>query len=361
MSTSEEKYIIRCFELAQKGKGYVSPNPLVGSVIVKDGKIISEGWHEEFGEPHAEANAINSAKEDLTGATLYCNLEPCCHKKKKTPPCVPKIIKAGIKKVVISNYDPNKEVAGKGMQQLKEAGIEVEAGILENEGKERNKFFFKHITTGLPFVTLKIAQSIDGKISERKGKQTWLTGAESAKYVHSLRSEYDSVLVGAGTVKVDNPLLNVRHVKGRNPKKIIIDGNLNTSADSNVYSSDTDTYLFTAKKANIKKKEIFGTKKIKMIEFESDNNGYINVEKMLISLGEEKINSVLVEGGAQIFSSFFNHNLWDEMVILQAPILLGSGICSIENLRKRELKLFSVEKLGNDVKFIFKNDNEFKI
>ncbi|MGD8782247.1 MAG: bifunctional diaminohydroxyphosphoribosylaminopyrimidine deaminase/5-amino-6-(5-phosphoribosylamino)uracil reductase RibD [Ignavibacteria bacterium] len=354
----EEKYIKRCFELAKKGSGFVSPNPLVGSVIVKNNKIISEGWHEKFGLPHAEANAIANSKEDLTGAALYCNLEPCCHTKKKTPPCVPRIIKAGIKKVVISNYDPNPEVSGKGVQLLRDAGIEVATGILEGEGKEVNKFFFKHVTTKLPYVALKIAQSIDGKISAKKGEQTWLTGDESAKYVHTLRAEYDSVLVGAGTVNIDNPFLNVRHVKGRNPKKIIIDGNLSTNINSNVYSFGAETYLMTSKNIKIKKKEKFDAKNVKIIELDHDSNGYINVENMLIKLGEEKINSVLVEGGTEIFTTFFNNNFWDELIILQAPLLIGSGISSIKNYKKRELKLFSVEKLGNDVKYIFKNGSE---
>ena len=357
MATTEEKYIKRCFELAKKGKGYVSPNPLVGSVIVKNGQIISEGWHKKFGEPHAEANAINNANQDLIGGTLYCNLEPCCHTKKKTPPCVPKIIEAGIKRVVISNYDPNPEVAGKGLQQLKDAGIEVEAGILEDEGNEINKFFFKYIITGMPYVTLKIAQSIDGKISAKKGEQTWLTGDESAKYVHSLRAEYDSVLIGAATAKIDNPHLNVRHVKGRNPKKIIIDGNFSTETNLNVYNSKDETILFTSIARYYQKKEELSRKNVKIVEFESDNNGYINVDKMLITLGEEKITSILVEGGAEIFSTFFNKNLWDEMIILQAPILIGNGISSIKSLEKRELKLFSLEKLGIDAKYIFKNDN----
>ena len=178
MNTLDKIYIRRCFQLALKSAGYVSPNPLVGCVIVKEGKVIAEGSHEKFGAPHAEINAINSASESVEGATLYCNLEPCCHVRKKTPPCVPELIKNKIKKVVISNTDPNPEVAGNGIEQLRRAGIEVEEGVLEEEGKYLNRFFFKYIRTGLPYVAMKIARSTDGFISAKEGTQTWITGKE---------------------------------------------------------------------------------------------------------------------------------------------------------------------------------------
>ena len=206
----DKKFIRRSFHLAQKGKGHVSPNPLVGAVIVKNGKVIGKGYHKKYGSAHAEVNAINNSTESVAGSTLYCNLEPCSHIKKQTPPCVPLIIQKKIKKVVISNFDPNKEVNGKGIKQLREAGVEVVTDVLEDEGKDLNKFYFKYVKEKLPYITLKIAQSIDGKISVAKNKQTWLTGKESIKYVHKLRSEYDAVLVGAGTIRTDNPQLNVR-------------------------------------------------------------------------------------------------------------------------------------------------------
>ena len=219
-------FLRQCFTLAKKAKGFVSPNPLVGAILVKKGKVIGRGYHKRYGSDHAEVNALKNAKEGVAGSTLYCNFEPCCHTKKQTPPCVPLIIQKKIKRVVISNFDPNKEVNGKGVKQLREAGVEVITDILEDEGKDLNKFYFKYVSEKLPYITLKIAQSIDGKISEAKDKQTWLTGKESINYVHKLRSEYDAVLVGAGTIRTDNPLLNVRTIKGRNPIRIIIDGKL---------------------------------------------------------------------------------------------------------------------------------------
>ena len=231
---NDQKFIKECFKLAAKGKGYASPNPLVGAVLVKNGKIIGKGYHKNYGEAHAEVNAIKNSKVNVTGSTLYCNLEPCCHKDKQTPPCVPLIIKKKIKRVVISNLDPNKAVNGKGVRQLQAAGIEVTTGVLEKDGSELNKFYFKNIKEKLPYVTLKVAQSIDGKISISKKEQIWLTGKKSVNYVHKLRSEYDAVLVGAGTIKSDNPLLTVRKVKGRDPLRVIIDGKLSIPISSRV-------------------------------------------------------------------------------------------------------------------------------
>ena len=264
MQSDHSKYIKHCFNLAKKGKGSVSPNPLVGAILVKNGKVIGKGYHKKYGSAHAEVNAINNSTEKVTGSTLYCNLEPCCHANKQTPPCVPLIIEKKIKKVVISNLDPNKEVNGKGVKQLREAGIEVITDVLEDEGKDLNKFYFKYVKEKLPYITLKIAQSIDGKISVAKNKQTWLTGKESIKYVHKLRSEYDAVLVGAGTIKTDNPLLTVRNVKGRNPIRIIIDGKLNIPIKSKILNSNDpeNTWIFTSKKANEKKIKVVIRKRI---------------------------------------------------------------------------------------------------
>ena len=241
--------------MPRKGKGLVSPNPLVGAIIVKNGKIIGRGYHKKYGGDHAEVNAIKNSKEDIAGSTLYCNLEPCCHTNKQTPPCVPLIIEKKIKRVVISNLDPNKQVNGDGVRQLRKAGIEVDTGVLEEEGKVLNKFYFKYASEKLPYITLKIAQSIDGNISEAKNKQTWLTGKESIKYVHQLRNEYDAVLVGAGTIKSDDPQLNVREIKGRNPIRVIIDGKLSIPLKSKILNS-TDpekTWIFTSYSSDEKK------------------------------------------------------------------------------------------------------------
>jgi diaminohydroxyphosphoribosylaminopyrimidine deaminase/5-amino-6-(5-phosphoribosylamino)uracil reductase len=234
----DEEYLNRCFELAAKGTGTVTPNPLVGAVLVKNGKVIGEGYHKKYGDVHAEVDALNNSRGDASAATLYCNLEPCCHTNKQTQPCVPLIIKKGIKKVVISNLDPNPDVNGEGVKQLLEAGIEVIIDQLKNEGKELNKFYYKHTTSNVPYITLKIAQSTDGKISKSKNEQTWLTGEESNRFVHQQRATYDAVLVGANTVAVDDPQLNVRNVDGGNPKRIILDGKLSIDLNATILSAD---------------------------------------------------------------------------------------------------------------------------
>lgn len=357
------KYIRYCFELAKKGGGKVSPNPLVGAILIKNGKVIGKGWHKKIGEPHAEVNAVKDAKDDVSGSTLYCNLEPCCHTNKKTPPCVPFIIKNKIKKVVISNIDPNPEVNGKGVQQLRNAGIEVITGILEDEGNELNKFYFKYVKEGLPYITLKIAQSVDGKISLSNKEQTWLTGKESVRYVHKLRSEYDAVLVGTGTIKTDNPLLSVRKVKGRNPKRIIIDGKLSIPLNSRVIdnSKSAETLVLTSALSSKKKIEVLSKKGIKVFQIKSDKNKRLKLENVLKELAAQKISSVLVEGGSEIFSQFIEKQLFDELIVLQSPRILGKGIGYYNHQNVKNLELLNVEKLGNDIKLVYRKNKTISL
>ena len=348
MSTEKDpQYIQRCFELAQKGIGKVSPNPLVGAVIVKNNRIISEGWHAYHGAPHAEAMAINEARGNLEGATLYCNLEPCCHSKKKTPPCLPLVINSGIKRVVLSNSDPNPQVSGESIKQMRKAGIEVVENILEQEGRELNRFFFKHIVEQKPWITLKIAQTMDAKISKTKNKQTWITGKESAQYVHSLRAAYDAVLVGAGTVKSDNPRLNVRHMEGRNPLKVIIDGKLSSNPDAHVFK-DGATWVFHDKTVDDKKSALFSGPDIRLFACDSDDIRQIDLDKVLSLLGKEGINSLLVEGGQNIFSQIISRNLFDELIVLQAPIFFGIGTSSVHLSQEMHLKFYKGGQLGDD-------------
>ncbi len=349
------RYIKKCFELAQKGKGSVSPNPLVGAVLVKNGKIIGRGWHRKSGEAHAEVNAINNSSESVVGSTLYCNLEPCCHTNKKTPPCVPLIIEKKIERVVISTLDPNKEVNGKGVKQLREAGIEVITNILEEDGKELNKFYFKCVQEKLPFVTLKIAQSFDGKIGESRKKQTWLTGKESIKYVHKLRSEYDAILVGANTIKVDDPLLTVRDVKGRNPIKVVIDGKLSIPLNSKVLNNNEQekTWMFTSQKSNQRKQKQLENKGVKVFSVRTAIDKKINIKSVLKVLAKNKITSVFVEGGQDIFSQFINQKFFDELIILQSPKILGKGISAFEFEQIKQLELKGISHLGNDVRLLY--------
>ena len=343
----------RCFELADKGRGFVSPNPFVGTVIVKDGDIIGEGWHKNFGGAHAEVNAIASSNEEIKGATLYCNLEPCCHTNKQTTPCVPLIVSKEISRVVISNLDPNQSVNGKGVKQLREAGIRVDAGILESEGKEVNKFYFKYVIEKIPYITIKIAQSIDGKISADKDIQTWLTGEDSVKYVHQQRNRYDAVLVGANTIKVDDPQLTVREVNGRDPIRIIIDGDLSVSPDSKIIkmTDNEKTWIFTAENSHQEKIEQFEKLGIKIFQLPADKKK-LDLGDILKELGKESITSLLVEGGRQIFSQFISQELFDEIIILQSPKILGKGISAFETNGIYKLKIKETERLGEDLKIV---------
>jgi diaminohydroxyphosphoribosylaminopyrimidine deaminase/5-amino-6-(5-phosphoribosylamino)uracil reductase len=352
---THEKYGRQCFELAQKGAGFVSPNPLVGCVIVKDDEIISTGYHPRYGSFHAERNAILNSAKDVSGATLYCNLEPCSHTDKQTPPCAQLIISSNIKQVVISNRDPNPKVNGKGIDLLRRAGIEVITEILEDEGRELNRFYFKTVEAGLPYVTLKVAVSRDWRITGEVGKQTWLTGKESKVLVHSLRSVYDAVLIGANTVNIDNPKLTVREVAGRNPQKIILDGKLSTNLDSALFSNKNERCIvFCSNECEEKRKREFEEAGVTLIELDCNKNFHADINEVLKRISLLNINSVLVEGGAQIFKQFMQSNLFDELIVLMAPIYLEYGV-SIKPVEENEnLKLINVQKLGTDMLYHYK-------
>jgi diaminohydroxyphosphoribosylaminopyrimidine deaminase/5-amino-6-(5-phosphoribosylamino)uracil reductase len=354
----DEFYIARCFQLALKGKGYVSPNPMVGCVIVKDNKIIGEGYHEKYGEAHAEVNAIKNATESVEGATLYVNLEPCVHYG-KTPPCVDLIIESKIKRVVISTIDPNPLVNGKGIEKLKNAGIEVTVGVLEEDAKKLNEFFFKYITQGIPFVGLKIAQTIDAKIADIEGNSKWITNEQSLHYVHQLRHEYDAVLIGSRTAKLDNPNLTVRLVEGRNPYRIVLDSTLSLPFELNIFSDNNKdkTIVFTSaesfreKKEKIEKLDSLG---IKVIPVKSSRKK-LDLKEVLENLAQLEIASVLVEGGGKIFTEFLKRKLADKVYVFIAPKILGKGIQSIGDIGIKSikeiitLKDISIQNFGDDV------------
>lgn len=354
----DEFYLARCLQLALKGKGYVSPNPMVGCVIVKDNKIIGEGYHARYGEEHAEVNAIKNATESVEGATLYVNLEPCIHYG-KTPPCVDLIIESKIKKVVIGTIDPNPLVNGKGIEKLKKAGIEVKVGVLENESKKLNEAFFKYITQKIPFVALKIAQTIDAKIADPEGNSKWITCEQSLHFVHQLRSEYDAVLIGSRTAKLDNPNLTVRLVEGRNPYRVILDSALSLPLELNVFSDKfTDkTIVFTSSDALKTKKdkvEKLNSLGIDVLTVKSRRRK-LDLKDVLEKLGEKGIISVLVEGGGKIFTEFIKQKLADKVYIFIAPKILGKGIASIGDVGIRSireiinLKEISIQNFGDDV------------
>lgn len=351
---ADQKYINRCFELAQKGAGYVSPNPLVGAALVKNNQIIGEGFHRAYGQPHAEVEAINNATEPVDGATLYCNLEPCCHTKKQTPPCVPLIIRKGISRVVISNIDPNPAVSGKGMQELKNTGIETEQGVLNKKGWELNRYFFTFMKKKRPFIILKIAQSLDGKIAAGKSQRTAISGKEANEDVHRLRSQVDAVLIGANTVNTDDPLLTVRHVKGRNPLRIIIDGSLNSNPRAKIYSGKFKkrTIVIASDKIDEVKRQLFVNHKIRVHFLSETNQGRLSLEDIIQYLYEQKILSVMVEGGRQIFSQFITSNFYDEIMIYQAPLILGDGVKAFDLAGEEKVQLQECKILGQDIKMV---------
>ncbi|MGE5680890.1 MAG: bifunctional diaminohydroxyphosphoribosylaminopyrimidine deaminase/5-amino-6-(5-phosphoribosylamino)uracil reductase RibD [Bacillota bacterium] len=355
---TDESYIKLALEIAKKGRGMVSPNPMVGAIVVKDEKIIGAGFHEAFGGSHAEINAFNNAKQDVTGATLYVNLEPCCHFG-KTPPCVNAIIEKKIKRVVIGTLDMNPIVRGNGVKVLKEAGIEVKVGVLEEECAELNKFFFKHVSKQIPYVTLKAAQTLDGKIADCSGDSKWITSVSSRRYVHELRSNYDGVLVGTSTVRKDDPSLTVRFIEGRNPKRIVIDTGLKLNLNHKLFVNNIDSNLIiltsknsTSRVRKIKKLEETGAR---IVFIKENKDGTLNLKEALEELGKSGISSLLVEGGRKIYTSFVKENLFDEFLVFISPKLLGEGISVVEGLgihsirKTLKLKIRSVEKLGDDV------------
>jgi diaminohydroxyphosphoribosylaminopyrimidine deaminase/5-amino-6-(5-phosphoribosylamino)uracil reductase len=322
-----EKFLRKAIALAKKARGKTSPNPLVGAVIVKDKEIIGSGYHKTAGHPHAEINAINSAKKSVKGAALYLNLEPCCHHG-KTPPCTDAIIKSGIKEVYAGMLDPNPLVAGKGVEELRAHGIKVVTGILEDKCSKLNEAFIKFITKKAPFVILKSAATLDGKIASASGDSKWITNEKSRAFVHRLRSEADAVLIGSGTLIKDDPKLTVR-LKGKrakNPVRVILDRALKIDEKANVLKglSDAETIIFTGGNADKKKAARLADKGVKLITV-PEKAGRLDLRSVLKRLAKEGITSVLVEGGAEVNSAFVNEKLADKMFLFFAPKLLLGG------------------------------------
>jgi diaminohydroxyphosphoribosylaminopyrimidine deaminase / 5-amino-6-(5-phosphoribosylamino)uracil reductase len=314
--TSDEHFMQRGLELAKLGVGCVSPNPLVGCVIVCDGAVIGEGWHKKYGEAHAEVNAINSVKDKelLKNSTVYVNLEPCSHTG-KTPPCADLLVKHLVRKVVIANVDPNPLVAGKGIEKLKEAGIEVVTGVLENEGKNLNKRFFTFIEKQRPFIILKWAQTQDGFIAHSNYESRWISSEFSRQLVHKWRSEEDAVLVGTKTAAHDNPTLSVRDWSGRNPTRVVIDRFLRLPSTLKLFDKTQKTICY-----NVLKHEEHPNLHLVRL----DEADFIN--QLVHDLHKQKIISLIVEGGAQTLNFFIDTGLWDEARIFTSTRSFGDGI-----------------------------------
>lgn len=309
----------RAIELAKKGGGYVHPNPLVGCVVVKDGEIIAEGYHEKYGEFHAERNALLRCQSETKGASLYVTLEPCCHYG-KTPPCTEIIIEKGIKKVFVGILDPNPLVAGKGVKILQDAGIEVEVGLCDDEIRELNKVFLKYITTKRPYVIMKTAMTLDGKIAAFTGDSRWVTNEESRKMVHQLRSEMAGVIVGIGTVLADDPMLNVR-LEGNphQPIRIVVDSNLRIPRNSKLIRTAKEYRTIVACCHFELKLEMTG---IELLECQSINN-HVDINDLMTKLGSMGIDSLLLEGGGTLNAAFLEAGCVDEVWAFIAPKIIG--------------------------------------
>lgn len=364
-SQLDEKWMKLALELASKGKGYVSPNPLVGCVIVSsDGELIGQGYHKKFGEAHAEVVAVESVKnkKKLKNATVYVTLEPCSHHG-KTPPCAQMLAKLPVKRVVAAMKDPNPLVNGKGLLHLKNKGIEVQTDVLKKEAEKLNEFFIHYQEFGRPFITLKIAQTADGFSAAADGGSQWITGKKSRKLVHKWRAEYDAVLVGRTTAMADNPSLTVRHVSGRQPKRIVIDGPYSLPKTLNLFSDkhEEKTIVITWNK------EASATDADPMLKLMQPNyfrgevlqvsrlEGHANLREAFKLLGEKGISSVLVEGGQQLSSALIREGLVDKLELFITPKLLGAGTRSILNIginkmkEIAELKDIEWKRIGNDM------------
>lgn len=312
--------------LVERGKGRVEPNPMVGAVVVKDGRVVGQGYHEYFGGPHAEVRALDEAGPLCRGATLYVSLEPCAHYG-KTPPCVERVIEAGISRVVLAVMDPNPETAGKGAERLRQAGIEVVNGVLEEEARRLNAPFFKLMTVGMPYVIAKWAMSLDGKTATRTGDSRWVSSLESRAYVHKIRSQVDAVMVGIGTVLRDDPLLTCRHIEGgRNPKRLVVDGQARLPLDSQLLRtlSEAEVLVATTDRAPAERLDKLSKAGCRLIMVK-DKGNKVDLGELMKMLGKEQFTSILVEGGGTLIASLFEEGLVDRVMVFIAPKIIGGG------------------------------------
>lgn len=351
------EYMQLAIELAKKGIGHTSPNPMVGCVIVKDGKIMTDGYHEQYGGHHAERNALNKCEEDLTGADLYVTLEPCCHHG-QTPPCTDIILERGIGRVFIGAMDPNPKVAGKGAHILREHGVQVETGILERECLELNEVFMQYISTGIPYVAMKYAMTMDGKIATYTGDSKWVTGEVARRHVHELRKRYSAIMVGIGTVLVDDPMLNCRIEEGVDPVRIICDSRLRIPLESRIVQTakDVSTIVAYAVGDDEKEKALRATG-VELIQI--NENDRVDFVKLLIELGRRNIDSVLIEGGGTFHGTVLKSGMVNRIFCYMAPKLIGGkeARSPVEgdgfSYMREALEITNTEiiKLGEDICF----------
>jgi diaminohydroxyphosphoribosylaminopyrimidine deaminase/5-amino-6-(5-phosphoribosylamino)uracil reductase len=344
--------------LAKGTVGQTSPNPVVGAVLVNDNRIVGMGAHLKAGEPHAEVHAIRMAGEHAAGGTLYVTLEPCSHFG-KTPPCSDLIIKTGIKEVFVATTDPNPQVAGAGIKRMQKAGIEVEVGLLQTEARELNKVFFYNIQTGLPFVTLKSATSLDGKTATVTGESKWITGEESRNDVHQWRHKHDAILVGVNTVLKDNPSLTARiPAGGKNPIRIILDTHLRTPLNAKVVTDlQAPTWIITGNDVSSEQVSSFSAVGVEIIKMSGPQ---INIRELLQVLGKRGVTSLFVEGGAEVHGSFLKERAFQQVITYIAPKLIGGNMAptsfggsGMEKITDAiSLTIKEVKKIGNDILII---------
>lgn len=348
-------------KLAAKAKGKTSPNPMVGALVVKNSRILGWGYHEKAGRPHAEVIALERAGKKAKGATLYVTLEPCAHFG-RTPPCVNRIIKSGVKEIIVGMVDPNPLNNGRGITALKKNKIKVKVGFLEAQLKKQNAVFIKYITKRIPFVTVKVGQSLDGKIATKTGDSKWITSDKSRAYAHRLRQNYDAVMVGVNTVLRDNPTLNVWFSR-KQPLKIVVDSQLSISQDANIFSRNTEAIVVTlpVKSGQETENRKILSEKAKILEVK-EKAGQVNLKDMMKKLAQLEITNILVEGGGTLIGSMFDEGLVDKILFFVSPKIIGGkeaissvmgkGISRIDKSIK--LKAIKLKRIGED--FLIEGD-----
>jgi len=344
---------------ARKGIGRTSPNPSVGAVVVKNGSVVGKGYHRKAGTPHAEILALQQAGHKAEGGVLYVTLEPCNHKG-RTPPCTEAVLRAGITRLVIGMFDPNPGVIGGGATYLASQGLSVTSGILEQECREINLPFIKHVTTGLPWVTLKAGMSIDGRIAARSGQSTRITGNESLRRVHTLRSQTDAILVGVGTILVDNPSLTARlsQGQGNDPLRVVLDKELRMPESATILrqKSSAQTWIFCSGKVAQKKRESLEAAGAVIKTVPIAEKGLLDLHAVLAELGKANITSILVEGGSSVHGSFLQANLVDQLLLFVAPVILGEQgvpLATFSGRKKSEyvsqFEITTTRRYGGDI------------
>jgi len=356
---TDADYMVMALELAERGRGRTSPNPMVGAVLVRDNEIVGRGYHARAGDDHAEIVALKDAGEQARGATLYINLEPCCHHG-RTPPCVDAVIEAGVKRAVVAMLDPSDKVNGKGIAELRRAGIEVEVGLLTEEANRLNEVFIKYVTTAKPFVFLKVAMSLDGRIATSTGESKWITCEESRARVHQLRDQVDGVLVGCGTVAEDDPELTTRlpDGDGKDPTRVILDGRANVPIDARVLAEGSSgaSWVVVGESAESGRVERLRKSGAEVIVL-ADSDGRVDFDAVLRELGRREVASLLIEGGKGVFTEALKSGAVDKVLAFVAPVILGGdarfaavGELGVERVSDAlRLRDVSVERVGKDV------------